>query len=521
MDRKRDDREPDAARSDVPGTISPGPFPPVVMQTARRAVLFARRLVRDVRAGILAAPTGLSGRLFVVTVIAVLLAEAIVFVPSIGVAYRSWLVERTNAAQIGALVHEASRGRDPGGKLNNDVLARTGALVMILSDKDMREQLYRVNNPPSPEVKVDLGRQHWLYDTQMAFDTLFAPPGRAMYVTGTPLPSGQKIELVIYEAPLRAALIERTVNILLLSLFIAGLTAVVIFAVAYIDLVRPIRRMLRSMVHFQEMPEDASRIRPLKVRNGELADAADALHAMQREVYSALQQKSRLAALGTAVSKINHDLRNLLANAQLLTDSLTGIDNPKVQRLAPKLVSSLDRAVTLCTRTLRYGRAEEAPPQPRSIDLHALVEDVGASLALGADGTTGFRNEVSPGTRVTADPDHLFRILLNLVRNAVQAIEAGTADRAQHVAIRLAGPQPQGRARVIEVEDTGPGIPPQARDRLFQAFVSSARAGGTGLGLAISRELTIAQGGSLDLAHTDENGTVFRITLPSGTPDEA
>ena len=92
---------------------------------------------------------------------------------------------------------------------------------------------------------------------------------------------------------------------------------------------------------------------------------------MQRDLASMLQQKSHLAALGLAVSKINHDLRNLLTSAQLFSEGLSSLPDPRVQRFAPKLMRALERAIAFCESTLSYGRAQEPPPDRRPVDVEA------------------------------------------------------------------------------------------------------------------------------------------------------
>src|SRR6478736_3402271 len=145
------------------------------------------------------------------------------------------------------------------------------------------------------------------------------------------------------------------------------------------------------------------------------------LSSMQSDLVSMLHQKSRLAALGLAVSKINHDLRNLLATAQLISDQLATVPDPRVQRFAPKLVRSLERAIDFCQSTLSYGRAQEAAPDRRRIAVDPVINEVRESLGLAADSATiTWVNHLERGLTIDADPDQLFRILLNLARNAVQ-----------------------------------------------------------------------------------------------------
>ena len=114
---------------------------------------------------------------------------------------------------------------------------------------------------------------------------------------------------------------------------------------------------------------------------------------------------------------------------------------------------------------------------------------------------------------VSADPEQLHRILVNLMRNARQAIE-GDAARSGHGTVRI-GAEVRDAECVIGIADDGPGIPPRLSDRLFEAFVSGRASGGSGLGLTISRELAELNGGSLVLVETGPEGTAFELRLPN------
>jgi signal transduction histidine kinase len=227
---------------------------------------------------------------------------------------------------------------------------------------------------------------------------------------------------------------------------------------------------------------------------------------MQRDLVSMLHQKSRLAALGLAVSKINHDLRNLLASSQLLSDQLASVPDPRVQRFAPKLMRSLERAIAFCQSTLSYGRAQEAAPDRRMILIEPVVAEVRESAGLATDTSVTWISAIERGLAIDADPDQLFRVLLNLVRNAEQALEGQPATQ-----IRITGRR-EGTVAIIEVSDTGPGIPPASRENLFKAF-QTGRPGGSGLGLAIAAELVGAHGGEIHLVE-GTIGATFRITVP-------
>ena len=169
---------------------------------------------------------------------------------------------------------------------------------------------------------------------------------------------------------------------------------------------------------------------------------------MQRDLVSMLHQKSRLAALGLAVSKINHDLRNLLASSQLLSDQLASVPDPRVQRFAPKLMRSLERAIAFCQSTLSYGRAQEAAPDRRMILIEPVVAEVRESAGLASDASITWISAIERGLTIDADPDQLFRVLLNLVRNAAQALEGRPrSDAGDHADSHHRAPRGRGRDR--------------------------------------------------------------------------
>jgi signal transduction histidine kinase len=288
------------------------------------------------------------------------------------------------------------------------------------------------------------------------------------------------------------------------------------FALHYL-LVRPMWRITENMIAFRADPENPSRIIAETGRQDEIGTAEEELASMQRKLASMLHQQSRLAALGLAVSKINHDLRNLLASAQLFSDQLSTSPDPKVQRFAPKLMRALERAIAFCQSTLSYGGAQEALPERKTIEVEPLIEEVHEALGLGLDVPIRWIVAVERGLTVEADHDQLFRVLVNLARNAMQALETRGARDPARDQIRITGRR-EGSVAVIEVSDTGPGVLEKAQAHLFQAFQGSARSGGTGLGLAIAAELVRAHGGEIRLV-PGTIGATFSISIPDQAVD--
>jgi signal transduction histidine kinase len=462
---------------------------------------------------------GLSGKLLFLTVLFVMVAEVLIYVPSIANFRLNWLNDRLAAAHTAALVLDAAPSGMVPESLAKQILESIGAHAVAVKMGNERRMLAAANVPSRIAQDIDLRDLRWWHAIVDAFTTLlFCMPGDAMRVVGpAPMAHGEFLEIVLDEAPLCKAMWTFSVNILLLSLVISGITATLVFLALNYLLVRPMRRITDNMVAFRADPENPARVIVESGRSDEVGTAEEELAAMQRELASMLHQKNRLAALGLAVSKINHDLRNLLASAQLFSDQLSTLPDPKVQRFAPKLMRALERAIAFCQSTLSYGAAKEPPPERKTIAVEPLIEEVHEALGLGLDVPIRWIVSVECGLTVEADHDQLFRVLVNVARNAVQALEARGARDPARDQIRITGRR-EGSVVVIEVSDTGSGVPEKARAHMFQAFQGSTRAGGAGLGLAIAAELVRAHGGEIHLI-PGTIGATFSITIPDGAVD--
>jgi len=454
---------------------------------------------------------GLSGKLLVLTILFVMIAEVLIYVPSIANFRLNWLADRLAAANTAALVLDAApRGAVPE-SLARQILDSIGARAVAMKIGHQRRLLALRDKPPAVDHDIDMRDISWWRAIFDAFDVLLVTRNDVMRVVGPAPRGGDFLEIVLDERPLRQAMLRFSVTILFLSLIISGITAALVYLALHFMFVRPLRRITSNMTAFRREPENPMRIISASGRGDELGTARHELAAMQREIASMLQQKTRLAALGLAVSKINHDLRNLLASAQLFSDRLSSLPDPGVQRFAPKLMRALERAVAFCQSTLSYGRVQEPPPDRRMVALEPLVEEVHETLGL-AEGPIRWITAVERELTVDADPDQLFRILLNLTRNAMQALEGRAAKDPARDQIRITGRR-EGAVVVIEISDTGPGFSERARAHLFEAFQGSSKTGGTGLGLAIAAELVRAHGGEIRLVDGTIGATLC-VTIP-------
>ncbi len=463
------------------------------------------------RAPVSVAPSwrrGLSARLLVLTIAFVMLSEVLIYMPSIARFRQDFMVQKLVEANLATLAVLAAPNSEVSADLEAELLRTLGVRGVALKRPDTRYFMLSDRMPPKVDATFDMRDPSPLTLLKDSFEALFTPGNRIIRVIGeVSRGPATQIEVIFDETPLKSAMYDFSGRILTLSIIISLITAGLVFFSLQWLLVRPMERITESMIRFRQNPEDASRVIVPSDRSDEIGIAQKELAAMQRDLRDALRQKTRLAALGTAVSKINHDLRNVLAVAQLVSDRLAANPDPEVQRLTPRLIVALDRAINLCSRTLRFGRADEPPPDIGPLALRELVEEVGAAVVQPDEAGVRWQNDVPADFVVWADSDQLFRVLLNLGRNATQAMAGRDG------AIRIAARRDNG-ASVIDIGDDGPGLPPVAREHLFEAFTGSARAGGTGLGLAIARDLVRAHGGDIQLLDSGPGGTTFRIVLP-------
>ena len=455
---------------------------------------------------------GLSAKLLLLTIAFVMIAEVLVFVPSVSNFRRNWLMERLSAAEIAALAAQVVSGRELPQTVRDQLLTSAQVRSVAIKREGTRRLIVQSNMPGHVAGYYDLRGASVFQLINDALAVYVAPPGRFIRVIGRPeMTSVSFVEVVISEDPLKADMIGFGLNILGLSILISVITAALVYLSLNWLLVRPVTQITRDMVRFSEDPENESQMIRPSDRRDEIGTAQRELAHMQRQIADMLKQKSRLAALGLAVSKVNHDLRNMLASAQLISDRLGSIKDPTVERFAPKLIASLDRAIRLCTETLKFGRAKETSPERTRFALVPLADEVADSLGRTGDQPVTWVIEADESIEVDADRDQLYRVLANLCRNAVQALE-GSSVAPGAAEVRIAAHR-TGAVVAIEVSDTGPGVGEEAKSHLFEAFHGSSRNGGTGLGLAIAAELIRGHGGMIELLET-KAGATFRVTLP-------
>ena len=461
---------------------------------------------------------GLAGRVLVITIGFVLMAMALFYVTRLAAFRETWLHNKLAAAETAVQAFDAGGPSEMPPELARKLLASVGVKSISISTP-VGERVLAVPGEPLAEARVvNLDSETFLDGVGAAFRTLLAKPGTLIRVTDGSSHDGPGIAVTLDEAPLIAALWRVSHTFLNIALMIAAVVTCVLWIALWQMVLRPVRRLTSNIIAFGEHPQDVSRMIAPSGRQDEIGRAETALAAMQGSLAHELAQRKRLAELGMAVARINHDLRNMLTAAQLISDRLATIPDPLAQRLAPRLVATLDRAIQFCQATLTYGAAREQPPNRRRFDLSELVRQVAESARAENDDAIEYHIDIPPRFEIYADPDQIVRVIENLSRNAAQALMAKGAPDGPPKAIRFASIRTEGVA-LIEISDTGPGFSADQSERIFEPFHKSTSEIGAGLGLAIAADLVLRNGGAIALAPAKADdfycGARFLIKLPT------
>src|SRR5215510_530452 len=452
---------------------------------------------------------GLSWRILALVVAAVMTAEIAIFLPSIARFRLVYLDQLIESGTLAALALDATPDNMVTEEVKRALLnnARVDTVVLVEPNKPKRALMNIEPRPSMPSYNLkEEGVLTLIWD---ALGAMAHDGARYIRVGGESvrLPRAM-VWIVVDELPMRISMYGYATRILVLSIIIALFTAALLYLALRWLVIRPLQDLSADMTAFRRAPEEPGTERPPVERNDEIGVVDREFQNLQRELRVSLRQKSRLAEVGAATNKINHDLRNMLSTARLLSDRLARSDDERTRSLAPTILNTIDRATRLASDAIAYVR-DRPTPRLADVDLHDLVDEVGVALQeQGEDSTPNivrhWVNEVGE-QHVRADRDLLFRVFANLGRNAFEA-GATIVTVKKHLA--------DGQI-VIDVADNGPGVPQEVADQIFRPFTTGGRAGGAGLGLAIARDLVRAHGGDIVLAETSGQGTTFRFTLPA------
>ena len=447
------------------------------------------------------ASSHLSRRIAWLAVAAVLIAEAVFFLPALARARRDWLERRLREGQLAAM--SANLG-PADARVRAELLHLAGIEAVRLQAAGATIRLGR------PGMAPDAGQTLAPADDTIpaalgdAVSGLFRAGDRMLSVRGpSALGDAGQVTVLVHRAELDRYLAAFARRIGVLSLIVAGAAAVLLYAALARLVVRPLHRLTDSIAAFRADPERAVPFEPPASGDDEIAVAGRELAAMQRELRAALWRNARLAALGSAVAKISHDLRGILSPALLAAERLQMSDDPATKRAGDTLVRAVERATELVRQTVAFAREIPVAPARRRMSLRPAISEA-AEQTRAVCQNLAIESMIPDALEITADPDSMVRVFANLLRNAGEAharrVQVSAAEDTQGVAIIVA--------------DDGPGLPEPVQAALFRPFVSGGRPGSTGLGLAIVRDLVRAQGGEVNLEATGPSGTRFRLMLP-------
>ena len=453
------------------------------------------------------------------TIASVVVTISVFYVTRLSLSRENWLRDRLFAAETAAMVFGADEPAPLPKELTRKILDAVGAKKIVLTTPLRQVVLNESDVSPSADYSFDNTDPSMIEGVVAAFRTIFAPRGSTLRAVGPGPAPGSRVEIVIDETPLIDQMWRVSRTFLSLSLIVSTALTLVLWGALWQLVIRPVRRFTNNIVLFGENPQDLRRVVTPSGRDDEIGRAEAALATMQTALAGELSQRKRLAELGMAVARVNHDLRNMLATAQLISDRLATITDPLAQRLAPQLVATLDRAIEFCQSTLTYGAARERAPIRTAFDLKQLVTEIVEMAEAAGACQIGFAVDIPPDFEIYADRDHVRRVLENLARNAGQALASQSAAAGRAPAIRFAAIRTGDNEALIEVSDSGPGLPREASAHIFEPFHNTTREGGSGLGLAIAGDLVQRNGGMIQLAPTEPEdfycGARFLITLPA------
>lgn len=353
----------------------------------------------------------LSSKLLILTALAVLIAEVLIFVPSIANMRVRWMSSRLDTVDAVSEVLIASGNINIPREVQDKVLLATGTKAIALREAGASHLLAMSEMPGNIDQVVDLNNISEAAAIWDAFGTLFNGGNRTLRIYGSNPPSatpGRIIEIVTSDAPLRHAMLSYATNVAIISLLISVIAASLIYLLIHEMLLRPVRLMHRNMIDFASAPDNPTRILVPENRKDEFGIAQRQIAHIQSDLQRTLKEQKHLADLGLAVSKINHDMRNILASAQLMSDRLADTRDPMVQRFAPKLIHTLSRAINYSESVMAYGRSQEAPPAPRRVQLSTVILDVQETLNLRTESGIEFENLIPIDFELNVDSNSCF-----------------------------------------------------------------------------------------------------------------
>ncbi len=443
----------------------------------------------------------ISARFILLSLLSGALAILIMSGPAIWRIGSLWLHDRIQTAHLASLALSTGMPYAADPELHERLLNHTGILsIKVFPSSGAAPLLLGPDIAADTTYDQDFGLLSTMHFT---FSILFSRHDGAVRVRGISAQSDMPvIEVTLSRKMLRDDLMTEIRSVFIVGVFTTALIAILLYVAVQTSLVSRLRNLTTTRGRCRAAPEDQRRVISPSGALDEIGAAEQALRQMQIDLRDALVTRAHLAAIGTAVSKIQHDLRGTLSSLIVASDRLEDSPDPEVRNLAPTMIAALDRAVEMCRTSLTYARQGSFSLTIERVNLSHLVQELFQAERLAYAGR--LTNAVEPGVEAFADPGLLHRALANLVRNALEASAPS---------VTIAAAMSQEGTEII-VSDTGTGIPPLLLSKLFVPFLTSGGAGKVGLGLSIAREIMQAHGGSIELRESGQDGTRFRLWIP-------
>jgi signal transduction histidine kinase len=384
-----------------------------------------------------------------------------------------------------------------------DLKARTGSDFVFLSGgraiASTLAQSVDAGMDPSGEFRrVDLHGTEYAMIGSTLHDVQSAPVGSILIVRS------------FEEVRQRIVALERNLIVTWIAAILAGLGASYLLARRILD---PVKQLDRAAARIA-LQEYQTRVP--KAGNDELGRLSDTFNAMCASIQQAREElirQERITTIGRLSSSIVHDLRNPLAaiygGAEMLMDS--ELNESQVKRLATNIYRSSRAVKDLLQDLVDVARQKGQPAEAcRLRDVIEAAAEV--QLAQAEAHSVKISVDVPEGVELPLERARVERVFLNLIGNALEAMPDGGGI--------LIVAQKNGKNVLVKVEDNGPGIPEEVRERLFQPFVSGKK-NGLGLGLALSRQTILDHGGDLWADKEVTAGARFWVRLPLGGPGES
>ena len=490
----------------------------------------------------------LSGRLLLLTVLFVLLAEILIYIPSIArfrLDYlkmkldQTWIVSAALVEQNRSTELQEERERqindfqqmllNYGGVTSTFIRTPDASILLpnspplnsesVRKTYDLREPViyqliwdavYVILNPNLEAIRIvgDLPGEISLDETGRLITTSLDRTRQPNSRESTE--NEARFEVTLNSRDLRRSMIEYSLNILGLSIVISVVTASLVLLSIRLLIIWPIDRLVHNIKGFANSPGDRQNIIRLSATSIELREAENALKSMQEKLSDALLRNQRLANIGKTIAQTSHDIRGTIANAQSDFELASISTSEKsVEEYLSNLEISIDQINKLSNDIDEYAKAGEL-----KFDDFNLADFISKTVTLHQNPNSYFKinytQSIPKNITIKADKGKLGRVLDNLINNSKRSIKK----REQPGEITISAKRDEESVK-IHIGDNGPGLSKRQQDELRMFLKRDGTDNWHSMGMQIVKEFVHKHGGEIELIKSDAENTEFQISLPS------